>query len=209
MPADLVGAHYPEQDVFDSLFGLYRNVLQPNIPAYTNARYLGIASLADTAAALVTTKNVGVPIPVDPGVTISKITVLAGATAEATGSHLNASLYSGIATPANLGQSADNTGAAAVGASAAFTFTLATPVLITTAMAPSGFIYASIGITATTVPSLAAVSVAAAVAYQWALAGAGTGPLGLAFNWGTGGATAPATISSITAQAAAPLVFLT
>lgn len=191
-----------------SVLGQPVNALNPGQPVFSNLDYLGLASAADTAAALVTAKTVAVPVPVDVGVTISKITVVAGATAEATGTHVNAGIFSGIAVPALQSQSADNTGAAAIGASAAFTFTLATPVLVTPTIAPGGFIYAAVGITATTVPSLAAVSVAAAVGYQWGIGGVTTSPLGFAFNVTGGGATMVSTLAGITAQAAAPLVFL-
>lgn len=112
-------------------------------------------------------------------------------------------------TPALLAQSVDIT-STAIPASALFTFTLATPQLITPANAPFGYVYASIMSKATTVPSLATVSVATAVAYQYTLNGA-TAPLKMgAITHGSAlTATAPATIATPTAQAATPIVFLT
>lgn len=206
--ADLGLGRYKQTNPFWSVLGQPTNVVQANIPAFSNLDYLGMASLADTAAALTTATMTVVPIPVDIGQTITKVLFPVGGTAEATGTHLFTALYSGIAVPALLGQSTDNTGAAAAAASAVFSSTLATPVVTSQVNAPNGYIYAGICCSATTVPSLAAVSVVAAVAYQWTGLNANS-PLGFAFRFASATGTAPATITSITAQAGAPLVFLT
>jgi N-methylhydantoinase B/oxoprolinase/acetone carboxylase alpha subunit len=66
-----------------------------------------------------------------------------------------------------MAQSADNTGAAALAASARFDFSLATAQLITPANAPNGFVYASIMVAATQIPTAASMSIPTAIGYQW------------------------------------------
>jgi hypothetical protein len=202
--SDLVRGRFPVTSPFAKLTGLASNATQGNIAVRSNMEWFGLANPTDGALAA-TGVGCAVPIPVENGDVISKITILAGATAEATGTHAFAALYSGLATPALLAQSADNTGAAAVAASAAFTFTLATPQTITATNAPNGFVYASIAVTATTVPTAAVVSIPTAVGYQWFT----NGPLFLAATHGSALAgTAATTIASPAAKAVAPLVFL-
>jgi hypothetical protein len=203
--SDLVRAGYPVTDWIRSLTGLAGNTQQGNLAVRTNARWLGISGVSDGALAA-TGVACAVPVPVEVGDIISKVSLLVGATAEATGTHAFAALYSGIATPALLGQSVDNTGAAALAASAKFDFTLGSQVAITSANAPNGFVYASIMVAGGTIPTAASVAVPTAVGYQWF----SSGPLFLSATHGSGlTATAPATIASPAAKAVAPLVFLT
>lgn len=203
--SDLVRGRYPVTYPTAKLLGLQPNVAQGNLAVRSNLEWFGLANPTDGALAA-TGVGCAVPIPVEVGDLISKISILAGATAEATGTHAIAALYSGIATPALLAQSADNTGAAAVAASARFDFTLQSAVAITPAIAPNGFIYASIAIAAGTIPTAAVVSIPTAIGYQWF----SNGPLFLSATHGSSiGATAPATIASPSAKAVAPLVFLT
>ena len=65
MPADLVGSHYPEQNVFDSILGQQRNATQVNIPVYSNRAILG-GDWTDAAASLVSGKlthdQIGEPV---------------------------------------------------------------------------------------------------------------------------------------------------
>lgn len=207
--ADLARGRYNVTNPVHSYLGQPVNATQSDLTVRSNLPVLGLASLADTAAALTTQVCTAVPIPVEYGDVITKITVVVGATAAGTPTNGFAALYSGVATtPALLAQSADIT-TAAIAASALFTYTLQSAVTITPANAPFGYIYASIMSKATTVPSLATVSVAAAVAYQYTLTGA-TAPLKMgAMTHGSALTnTAPATIVTPTAQAATPIVFL-
>jgi hypothetical protein len=206
--ADLNSGRYGQANPMWSWLGQPANVANPSVPAFSNLMSPMIG-LSDQAAALATGVATAVAVPVDPGTVITKITVMVGATAESGGTHAWGALYSGIATPALLAQSTDNTGATAIGASAAFSFTLATPQLITPAIAPNGFVYASIMVaqSAGAVPSLTAISsFAAAVAYPWFT----TSPLKMAaITHGSSlTGTAPATIASPAAQAVTPIVFL-
>src|SRR6185312_5903467 len=132
-------------------------------------------------------------------------TYLVGATAAGTPTHSAAGVYSGIATPALLAQSADAT-SGAIAASGAYTVTLATPQLASPANAPQGFWYVSITQTATTVSTAAVISVPTAVGYQWF----SNGPLGFSMTHGSAlNGTLPATIATPSAKAVAPVVVLT
>ena len=203
--ADLVRGRYHVTNPIWSILGQPTNANQSDIAVRSNAEITGLVALTD-GAALASGVCTAVAIPVEYGDIISKISVFVGATAEATGTHAFAALYSGLATPALLAQATDVTGAAALAASARYDFTLATPQLITSANAPYGFVYASIAVTATTVPTLASATIATAVAYQWY----STGPLkvGAVTHGSAVGGTAPATIASPSAQAVTPIVVL-
>jgi hypothetical protein len=172
--------------------------------AWSNLEYTGLANPTDGALA---GTGVGcfVPIPVQVGAVISKVSILVGATAAGTPTNQFAAIYSGIATPALIGQSTD-TLTAAIAASGMASWTLTAPQTITAAMAPHGFIYAEVAITATTVPTAAVVSIPTAIGYKWFT----NGPLFLSATAGSSLAgTAAATIASPSAKAVAPLVFLT
>jgi len=210
---DLVHGRFPVTYPFAKLTGLASNASQGNVSVRSNMEWFALGNITDGALAA-TGVACAVAVPVEPGDVITQITIQAGATAEATGTHAWAALYSGIATPALLAQSADATGAAAIGASAAYTFTLSSAVQITggaTGNAPNGFVYASIMVAAGTIPTAAVVATPTAVGYQWNPTGARTPTTPLFFSATHGSslaATAPATIASPSAKAVAPLVFL-
>jgi len=206
MPADLVGAHYPEQNVFDSILGQQRNAIQVNIPVYSNRAILG-GDWTDAAASLVSGKLTLVPIPVDIGATITKISVFVGATTASTPTHSWAALYSGVLTTAKiLGTQSTDGGTTALAASARLDFTIAA-YTIAPADAPYGYIFVGVSETASTVTSLRSAAFATAVTY----ADYADTP---AFFGGTYssalGAAAPATVtlSSVTAIATPPIVDL-
>jgi hypothetical protein len=154
----------------------------------------------DEAAALTTAVMTCVGVPLYPGDVVSKITVVVGATAAGTPVNQWAALYSSAATPALMAQSADGT-SGAIAASAAFTFTLATPQAITV----EGVFYAAIMVKATTVPSL--------VSNNTGVAGINAAVLtGMPIRCQTSGSalttTAPATIAAPTTVAKIPYVVL-
>ncbi len=205
--ADLVSGRYHQVNPLWSYLGQPVNATQSDVPQFSNLDIAPGLVLTD-GAAFATGVATAVAIPVDIGAVITKIGILVGATAEATGTHAAAALYSGIAAPAIMGtQATDLTGATAIGpASALFTFTLPTPQQITPANAPNGFIYASITCTATTQPTCASFTLATAVAYQWFT----NSPLKMgALTHGSALAgVMPATIASPSAQAVTPVMFL-
>jgi hypothetical protein len=202
--SDLIRGRYPVTNPLAKLVGLAGNATQGNVNVRSNMEWFGLGNITDGALAA-TGVACAVAIPVEVGDTFTKVSLLVGARPRRPGTHAFAALYSGVATPALLGQSTDNTGAAASAASAKFDFTLASAVTITAATAPGGFIYASIAIAASTIPTAAVVATPTAVGYQWYSAG----PLFLSATHGSSlTATAPATIASPAAKAVAPLVFL-
>lgn len=202
--SDLIRGRYPVTNPVAKLLGMAGNATQSNVNVRSNLEWFGLGNPTDGALAA-TGVGCAVAIPVEVGDTFTQISLLVGATAEATGTHAISGLYSGIATPALLAQSTDVTGAAALAASAKYTFTLASAVTITSATAPGGFIYASIAIAAGTIPTAAVVSTPTAIGYQWYA----NGPLFLAATHGSSlAATMPATIATPSAKAVAPLVFL-
>lgn len=201
----LIRGRYPATNPLFKLLGGQSLAAQGNMTARSNIDLLGVGGLVDGAIGA-TGVALSVAVPVEVGDIITNVSVLVGATAEGTGTHAFLALYSGIAAPALLGQTADDTGAASMAASAAYTKALTTAVLITSTNAPRGFIYATVAVTATTVPTLAAVPVAAAAAYQWFT----NGPKFLAATHDSGVlGTAPATMGAQTAFARAPIVVLT
>lgn len=199
----LVKGHYGLQSPIWSALGGLSNVVQANYPARSNFEW-ALGSITDGALAASGVAAV-VAIPMDPGVVISKVSIIVGATAASTPTHQFAALYSGIAVPALIGQSTDTT-TAAIAASAVYSWTLTSSQLITNAQCPNGFIYAAFSITGTTIPTAAALSIPTAVGYQWAT----NAPINLSATAGSSLAgTAAATVASPAAKAVAPIVILT
>lgn len=205
MPGDLVGGSYPLGNPLRAIVGQNGNEAQSNIPIRSNAEYLGLASGAD-AAALVTNKLVFVAVAVDPG-EYSAVTFIPGNTAPTT-THAFAAVYSGLATAATaalLGQSTD-LGSTQIPAQVPYTFTLATPILVTPTTAPFGYVFVGIQETGT-VNSALSVSLAAAVD---GTVGAlfPNAPFMLAGDVAATAAVAPATLATPTAVSLRPIVFL-
>jgi hypothetical protein len=145
----LIRGKYAETSWVAKVTGNKANVNQSNLPVRSNMEYLGLGGAADIAIGA-TGVCLSVPVPVEFGDVISAMSVMAGATAESGGSHAFMALYAGTgASPALLGQTADDTGAASIAASTVYTKSLATPVLITPSNAPNGFVYATIAVTGT------------------------------------------------------------
>jgi hypothetical protein len=214
----LVRGRYPLTSALYSILGQQATSNQSDLPMRSNLEYTGINGLVDTAASLVTQVMTVVPVPVDPGMVITKVSVLAGATAAGTPTNSWAALYAGtnIAAPALIAQTADGT-SAAIAASARFDFTFTSganaPVLVTPALAPFGYIFVAIMSKATTVPSLITQATGAAAGqYAWFTNTPGATfsavPGTLAFSAGSGlSTTAPTTLVSVAAKTVAPVVF--
>ena len=204
--ADLVSGSYAQYNPWQSLVGQAGNSTQANLPVRSNVEYLGLASCTD-AAALVTNKLVCVAVPVDIGVTYSKVTFVAGATAPTT-THNYAAVYAGglaAAAQTLLAQSADATSTAPT-ASQANSYTRATAQTATNSNAPYGYWFVGIQSTGT-VNSALGVSVAAAVqVLQTAVFT--HAPLALAFSVAATTGTAPATLASPTTVTLTPIVWL-
>lgn len=183
----------PHPEYTDPDVGLWNagKFCRENVPGRTGV-------YTDEAAALTTQVMTCVGVPLYPGDIIRTITVMVGATAAGTPTNQWAALYSSAATPLKLSQSADGA-SAAIPASTALVFTLATPVLIPN----EGIYYVAVMVKATTVPSL--VSQNTGVAFGAVLTGQ-------AARCQTSGSalttTAPATIATPTTVAKIPYVVL-
>lgn len=142
-------------------------------------------------------------IPAD--VTVSTLNFASGSTAEATGTHAWMALY----RPGNpavtgdlrlLGQSTNDTGAAAIGANVIFTKTLATPIKIT----GGGLHYIGISVTATAMPTAAGATATNAgsgflAITPWVTATGGTALAGVA----------PDPMPALSASTAQPYLYVT
>ena len=200
----LVRGGYPVNHAIRKFTGNLPNVQQANLAPRTNQEWLGVAT-TDSAAGLAAGVATAVAVPVEVGDVIQKVTVLVGGTAAGVPTNSFAAIYSGVAVPALLAQSVSG-GAGAVAAGAAFTFSLSAPVTVTGVNAPNGYLYVSLVVAATTVPSVATVPVAVAVGYKAFV----NSPLFIAASHGSAlTTTAPATITGQTIAAAAPIVYLT
>ena len=149
----------------------------------------------DRTDCLATGVMTAVPIYLDAGDTVTNLSAISGSTAAGTPTHYWFALYSNAATPALLGQTADQT-STAWAADTVKTLPLVTPVKI----AKSGIYWVAIMVAATTPPSLLGSVGAKPVV---------TGEPALANNSGSSlAASAPATIASPAAQRAVPLIYV-
>jgi hypothetical protein len=174
--------------------------------------YFPLGALTDGALAA-TGVGAVVPVPVAAGDVITAVNVPIGATAGATMTHQFAAVYSAVsATAASnllLAQSTDTT-SAAIAASALASWTLATPVTVTKANAPFGFLYVMVAITASTIPTAAAAGTPTGINYQWVNQTAAKSPIVWSGTAGSAvGGTAPANLTGLAAKAVAPVVILT
>lgn len=209
--ADLVSGHYPQSASIQALFGNAGNATTANVPIRSNLEWPVFSGPGvDTAGATVPGSGVfaAVPVPVDVGMVVSKISIFVGATGASTPTHSFGALYSGttVAAPPLIGQSTDG-GTAAIAASTQFSFTLTTPTVITAAMAPWGYIWAGFSETATTtVSSVITVPCGAAgVQYRWTT----NSPLYFAQTAGSAlGGTAAATLVNASTLTVAPVIAL-
>jgi hypothetical protein len=178
VPRDALGHLNAYPDV-DPLQTYYRR----NLPRF---------GLDDKLDALTTQVMTSVPIYLQAGDTVTNLTFISGATAAGTPTNYWFALYSNAATPALLGQTADQT-TTAWAADTTKTLALAAPVKILV----SGIYYAAVMVKATTVPSLVGTLAAKPVI---------TGESNLAQSSGSAlVATAPATIATPAVQRAVPL----
>lgn len=211
--SDLVAARYPTTNPLAVLLGLAGLSSQANITPRSNAEFPGMGALADGALAA---SEVGclVAVPVEIGTVLTKVVLPIGATKGKKVEAGFAALYAAVNAKGKaeeqplLGQSKSAKLGEEVLAEEPLTFTLETPVQITAAMAPNGFIYVVIVLEAETMPTANVFSTPKSV--QKALAKSyPNGPVVLAGTVGAGLKTkAEATLGAITSKAVAPLVVL-
>ncbi len=212
---DLVGAGYPISRPLLSLLGGNNSLIQPNVPIATNLDF-GFGAWADTA--LNPASVYVMPVPVSPGVTVSRIGVLIGATAGGSITQGWAALYTGTGSaPGTTGaqptliattiagsvvsNQAAGSAITAPTASTRWEFLFATPQTITSVQAPYGYVYAAVCAS----PADSVIMMGTPTATQYAYYS--TSP---PFIGGTNGsaASAPATMGTVTKVAATPIVLL-
>lgn len=166
--------------------------INPDTVAFHRANLPRIG-LTDLTTALATGVMTSVPLDLEAGDTVTSLSVVVGATAAGTPTHFFLALYDTSATPALLGQSADQT-STAMAADSVQTIALATPVKIS----KSGTYRVGIMSAAATPPSLLGTLGAKPIL---------TGQTALAQTSGSAlTATAPATIATPAATRSYPLV---
>ncbi len=169
----------------------------PAGPFRTNLRR---TELGGNLAALTTQVMTAVALYLEAGDVVTNLTFCSATTAAGTPTNWWFALYSSAATPALLGQTADQT-STAWAANTAKTVALAAPYTVPT----TGIYYAAIMVKATTVPTLLGASLNAN-----ASAAVVTGQKVLATTSGTGLTdTAPATIATPTTVGTVPYVVAT
>lgn len=177
------------------------NLSDPASPDTFFRRNLPRTGLYDSAGdtgqtALTTQVMTSAPIYLCAGDVVTNISLRSGATAADTPTNYWFALYSNAPTPALLGQSADQT-STAWGANTTKTLALASPKTIT----ESGIYWVGVMVKATAVPTLLGTIAAPAVA---------SGERNLSQSSGSSlTATAPATITTVTAKQFVPYVVIT
>lgn len=184
----LANAHYPSQSPEWLLAGQPSGVYRTNLPS----------ALIGDLAVLTTQVMQLVALPLQAGDKVTNLSFKSGATAAGAPTNWWVALYDDSATPALLGQSADQL-TAAWAADTTKTLALASPVNIIR----SGVYYAAVMVKATTPPSLVGLTVRGGggfLATDKALAATGAGALTT---------TAPATQALGTASTLCPKVVAT
>jgi hypothetical protein len=188
----LVRGHYPTISTEWSLAGKPSGLYRQNITRGD--------CITDNATALTSQVMLSAAVPLEAGDVVSNITFMSGATAAGAPTNWWFALFDDQATPALLGQTADQL-TAAWAAHTAKTLALASQIVVPR----QGIYYAAAMVKATTVPSLIGRATLADATAAW-LAGEKT----LAQSSGSAlTGTAPATIATPTAVGFVPRVVLT
>lgn len=191
----------------NALLGNARQVAV-NAPARSNLPTLG-ATLVD-GALNGTEVGTAVMIPVKVGDIVTKVTLAVGKTKGKKVENAFAAVYAGTgAEPALLGQSKSVALAEGVLAEKPLVFTLETPITVTEANAPHGYLYVEIAMEAETMPTC--IGVAASKESQALVAALNANsPLFLAAKVGTAlKTTAKAKLESPAAVVQIPIIVLT
>lgn len=188
----LVHGHYPVSNSAWLLNGSPSGVFRENVDRRI---------VAGNLSALTTQVMLSAAIHLEAGDLVTNLTFLSGGTAAGTPTNWWFALYSTASTPALLAQTADQT-STAWAADTAKTVALATAYLVPT----SGIYYAAVMVKATTVPTIAGVTLENAAAAGAVVSGQKV----LAQTSGSAlTATAPATIATPTTVATVPYVVVT
>ncbi len=225
---DLVSAGYPISNALTALMGGNGNLAQPNVPIKTNWSWL-LGNLSDVAfgSAQAGAGSVySMAVPVSPGDVITRISLLtgaAGSTPSGSVTNLWAALYTGTGSapgttgvspsliasgpPGSVGNGA--AGSFGIGLLTRLDFTLSSPVTITSAQAPFGYVYASYSLTtpagSPAASSLVSLSEASVAMYPWY----STSPFSTCFTSNAAaGSAVPLTLGTATRFVNPPVVLL-
>lgn len=199
----LVRGMYPATNALWKVTGNAANATQGNLPVRSNAEWLGLGTVTDSALASTGVMCV-VACPVEVGDVITTVSIMTGATGASTPTHQFAALYGFHASaPPLIAQSTDST-TTAIAASTKRTYTLSSAQRITATHAPYGYIYVAILQTGTTISTACSVATATATQYSWFT----NSPICLSGTSGSGITTTADATLTLTAKATAPLVFL-
>lgn len=155
---DLVSGRYPAQNPIWRLLGMPTNATQSDMPVRSNVDVLGLSTLVDMTTTA-TKKGPMVAIPVQEGDVFTKVGSLIGAKEGAAGQAFFA-LYSAPGAKKEGKLLAQTTfSAAAQTKSVLFSGELESSVLITSANAPNGYIYAGLVAETATVASQIGVEI--------------------------------------------------
>lgn len=201
---DLVSGRIPATDPMWLIFGKPNNATQGNVPARSNIWQQKLSKLEDGAIAA-TEVGIVVPVAVQEGDAITKATYLIGGTPGKLVTAGFVALYEGKKTGKLLAQSKTKNFAEEIKTAEPFTFTLESTVVIGE-NAPKGFVYVVLVlVSAEAMATMISSPVPKACQYVWFTGG----PEVLAGTVGTGlGATAEATLGTVTSAATGPIVFL-
>jgi hypothetical protein len=213
MPGDLSGGRWPMIYPFAKALGLAGNGTQANLCVRSNLEWFGLGNIVDGALAATEVGNV-IPVPVEVGDVINKVSIIIGATKGKKVEAGFAALYQALNAREKaeeqplLAQSKSAKLGEEVVAEEYLTFTLEKPVIVTPTIAPFGFLLVQIALEAETVPSAWTVATPKAIQKGY-LKLFPNAPLALAGTAGAGlKTTAAATLGAITSKAVAPVVFL-
>lgn len=220
--SDLIGGRYPVTYPFAKALGLVGtnlekaaggNVTQGNLCVRSNLEWFGLGNLVDGALAA-TEVGFVIPVPVEVGDPINKVSIIIGATKGKKVEAGFAALYPALNAKEKaeeqplLAQSKSAKLGEEVVAEEPLTFTLEKEVIVTPTIAPFGFLYVQIALEAETVPTAWTVATPKAVQKGY-LKLFTNAPLALSGTAGSGLKTAAAaTLGAITSKAVAPAVFL-
>jgi hypothetical protein len=168
------------------------------------------SALKDETAALIKKEAIMVPIPVLPGDVFSKVAVLVGGTAAETPTHQWGALYEGalVSSEATLLSQSPDEETAAIEKEKLYAWKLKAAQTVTAAMAPHGFVYAAVQVTATVEPSLLGQTVVAAANYAWGGANSPLQGFGNKFSVSGTEGVAKSPSGALTKVNALPLVIL-
>jgi hypothetical protein len=156
-----------QQEAVWRMLGMPTNASNPSRPAATNISCFGYGAPLDSATAA-TKKGVFAAVPVSEGDSISKVSLLIGATEGKTGVKSFVAIYSGTTAKTEAKLLAQSKVAeVAIKPKLIFTEELEKSILINSETAPNGYVFAGLIVEATTINTQVGTKVVAAAQKAW------------------------------------------